>query len=307
MDLSIKARAVRLFNVLVIGINKSTIQGGVLIYPCNNYEQIFTESINSQGFQCGVKRYRVKTIRSGSITEVEIFPIWKTRSDCGRAKKKQLTRKAQEELNERNSIKKLSRLLNANFTDKDIWLTLTYDDEHLPDSEEKAYKDTANYIRRLRRVSKEPLKYIIVTETHTEDGEPTRVHHHIVVNFPDRDTAERLWKLGGRKQSRRLQPDIHGFDGMAHYLGKQKKPPKDENRKITRRWRSSRNLKKPKVTVADYKIGRRKAESLAKASEGDRRAYFEKLYPKERYIECQIRYSDFVSGAYIYTRMRRDE
>ncbi len=238
---------------------------------------------------------------------MEIFPIWKTRSDSARAARVKPTRKVQEELNERNSIKKLSRLLNANFTDKDIWLTLTYDDEHLPDSEEKAYRDTANYIRRLRRVASEPLKYIIVTETHTEDGEPTRIHHHIVVNFPDRDTAERLWKMGGRKQSRRLQPDVYGFDGMAHYLGKQKKPPKEDKKKISRRWRTSKNLAKPKVTTADHKIGRRTAEKIAKASEGERRERFERMYEKDQYISCQIRYSDFVAGAYLYVRMRRKE
>lgn len=279
----------------------------IFIYPCKNHEQVFTESINSLGFQKGVKGYRVKTIRSGPVTEVEIFPIWKTRSDSGRAARAAPTKKAQEELNERNSIKQLSRLLNANFTDKDIWLTLTYDEEHLPDSEEKAYRDTVNYIRRLRRLSAEPLKYIIVTETHTEDGEPTRIHHHIVVNFPDRDTAERLWGKGNRTQSRRLQPDIHGFDGMAHYLGKQKKPPKEGNKKITRRWRSSRNLRKPKVTTADHKVGRRTVEKLAKASEGERRERFERLYKNHIYTECQVRYSDFVAGAYLYVKMRRNE
>ena len=94
---------------------------------------------------------------------------------------------------------------------------------------------------------------------------------------------------------------------MANYLGKQKKPPKEERKKITRRYWTSKNLIKPKITTADHKIGRRKAETLAKASEGERREYFEKLYPKERYVECQIKYSDIVAGVYLYARMVRKE
>ena len=40
--------------------------------------------------------------------------------------------KAQKNLNDKNARKYVERLINQNFGDRDIWLTLTYDDDHLP-------------------------------------------------------------------------------------------------------------------------------------------------------------------------------
>ncbi len=275
------------------------------INVCANYEVAFAEPINSLGFKEGIFGYRVKTIRSGKMTEIGIFPIWKKRADYSRAAKVSPSREIQEQLNERNSIKRLTRLLNANFDESDIWLTLTYDKEHLPADEHRAYRDTVNYIRALRKRFAQPIKYIIVTETHTTDGEPTRIHHHVVTNFKDRDTAEKLWKKG-RTQARRLQPDENGFEGMANYLGKQKKSSKRE-RQVTRRWRCSTKLARPKVTVSDHKVSRRAVEKIVKCSEEERKIKFEKLYKKDRYIDCQVRYSAVVAGVYIYVKMRRVE
>lgn len=260
------------------------------------------------GIYPGIGGYRVKTIRSGSLTECEIYPIWYTSADKKRIRKKTGTRAAQQKLNEINSIKQLSRLINTNFTEQDIWLTLTYDRQHLPADYSAAIRDSSNYIRRLRRAhaatgSSEPIRYIIVTEMRDADGEPVRAHHHIVVNFRDRDTAEKLWTKGGRTQSRRLQPDNFEYTGLANYLGKQS--TSKDGMKITRRWRASRNLKRPKVTTADRKITRRRVEKLTAVSEQERAQFFERLYPGCRYLDCKIRYSDYVPGAYISVRLRR--
>ena len=40
--------------------------------------------------------------------------------------------KAQRNLNDKNARKYVERLINENFTDRDLWLTFTYDNEHLP-------------------------------------------------------------------------------------------------------------------------------------------------------------------------------
>lgn len=66
-------------------------------------------------------------------------------------------------------------------------------------------------------------------------------------------------------------------------------------------------MSKPKVTTADHKIGRKTAEKLAKASEGERKERFERMCANHIYTECQVRYSDFVAGAYLYAKMRRKE
>lgn len=266
------------------------------------------ECVPAKGTYPGMGGYRVKTIRSGALTECEIYPIWYTSADKQRIRKNTGTRAAQQKLNEINSIKQLTRLINTNFTENDIWLTLTYDREHLPEDYSAAVRDSSNYIRRLRRAytaagNTEPLKYIIVTETRDEDGAPVRAHHHIVVNFRDRDTAEKLWTKGGRTQSRRLQPDNFEYTGLAAYLGKQSAPRAGTS--ITRRWRGSRNLKRPRITTADKKITRRRVSKLAAMSEGERKEWFERLYPGCRYLDCTIRYSDYVPGVYVSVRMRR--
>lgn len=268
------------------------------------------ECMPAKGQHSGVGGYRVKTIRSGAITECEIYPIWYTRADRSRIREKTSTREVQQRLNEKNSLKELTRLVNCNFCSRDIWLTLTYDDAHLPADYAAAVKDSGNYIRRLRRAhsagsTEDPLRYIVVTELRDVDGEPVRAHHHIITNFRDRDAAERLWTKGGRKQSRRLQPDTFEYEGLARYLGKQARLQKGVT--VTRRWRASRNLKRPKVTTADHKITRRRVRKLASASEQERSDLFERLYPGFRYLDCSVRYSDYVAGAYIYVRLRKKE
>lgn len=98
-----------------------------------------------------VFRYRVKTIRAGGMLECEIFPIWATQGEASRAKKAKESRKAQKNLNDKNTRKKIMRLTNNNFTDADLWGTFGYDDENLPASPEQAQKDITNFIRRIKR------------------------------------------------------------------------------------------------------------------------------------------------------------
>ena len=275
------------------------------------YEIIYqseTQHLPPRGIYPGIGGYRVKTIRSGNLTECEIYPIWYTSADKQRIRKKAGTRPEQQKLNETNSVKMLTRLINTNFTKRDVLVTLTYDDEHLPADYATAVKDSKNYIRRLRRLHEmsfpdEPLKYIVVTETRDEDGNPIRAHHHIVMNFRDRDAAENLWRMGGRTQSRRLQPDLFEFTGLSKYLGKPGKPPAGVT--VTRKWRGSRNLERPKITTADKKITRRRVNKIVKMSEQERAQLFERLYPGYRYLDCKVRYSDYVPGAYISVRLRR--
>ena len=72
-----------------------------------------------------VFRYRVKTIRSGDVVEVEIYPIWNTQTEA-RAAKTTESREAQKQLNKRNSAKALTRLVDNNFTENDICFYLSY-------------------------------------------------------------------------------------------------------------------------------------------------------------------------------------
>ena len=222
-------------------------------YTLNDYEDVFRQrALDTREQQAAalsdrdIVKYKTKTIISGDMLECEIYPIWKTSKASVRNTIRKESRPAQRNLNNKNAIKRVIRLINTNFTSRDIWLTLTYKDNPM---EVQARKDIQNYIRRLKRRA-ENLKYIYVTEA----GEK-RTHHHVLLNISDRELAEGLWEKG-RTQSRRLQPDDYGLEGMARYITKQKKDSK--------RYACSRNLKQPKVYEAYTKFSKRRAEKLGK-------------------------------------------
>lgn len=244
-----------------------------------------------------VSLYRVKTVKSGSMLECEIYPLWKTRSEKSRAKKEKASRPAQKNLNDKNAKKKIIRLIHANFTPKDIMITLTY--KGPPPDLEQAKKDIQNnYLRKIREYRRKnglsELKYVYVIEYETEGRQKKKIHHHVIMSNMDRDIAEGLWGKG-RANSRKLQPDEYGLEGIARYITKD---PRGE-----KRWSASRNLEKPKITIADHKITKRQAEKLAK-NENAAPALFEKLYKGYIFNDIKAKYSDFVSGVYLYTRMR---
>ncbi|WP_418301313.1 rolling circle replication-associated protein [Lysinibacillus fusiformis] len=248
--------------------------------------------------------YRVKTIKSGPILEVEAYPFWKV-PHGPRKKRGEDSTQAQKNLNDKNTKKHVTRLINANFRNyEDIWLTYTYPKGKMPADFEQAKKDMTNLIRRMKNWLKKrerykdfELKYIYVTE-YTRDGNKVRAHHHMVTNFPDRDDAEKLWNCGGRTQSRRLQSDDFGFEGMARYITKEK------GNKTMKRYTPSRNLKQPTVTVSDTKLTRRRAEKIAK-DEISAHEIFQQWHKNYQFKDMQVNFSDFVSGAYLYVRMKR--
>lgn len=63
-------------------------------------------------------------------------------------------------------------------------------------------------------------------------------------------------------------------------------------------------MKQPKVTIADSKMTRRRAEKIA-SEEVPAHEVFEKMYKGYAFNDIEVKYSDFVSGAYMYVRMKR--
>lgn len=274
-------------------------------YSSEHYEFLFeqseglTEDVFEQLRHRNVFRYRTRTIKSGDILEVEAFPIWNTQNEVRRAKRL-ATREAQRNLNERNAKKKLIRKINANFTENDLCITLTYNNGFIPE-EERARRDIRNYIRRVREYRRKhglpELKYVYVIEFGGRDGRRRRVHHHVIMSGMDRDVAEALWQGRGWANSRRLQPDDYGLEALARYMTKEPNGGK--------RWCASRNLAEPKITESDTKISKRKVEQMAEDFESMPAAIFGKLFPDYDFNDCKVQRSDFVAGAYIYARMYR--
>lgn len=162
--------------------------------------------------------YALKEITAGDQFEIEIYPQFRSMDEVppeGRTIKKD-NNKAQKNLNDKNARKYVERLINENFSDRDIWMTLTYDDEHLPPDGDvdAAIKNVQKYIRRINYQRKKRglpnAKYVYVT-AYNPDAE-IRWHHHIVMDGAlDMETVESCWKQSSRNEVRRLQTDENGF------------------------------------------------------------------------------------------------
>ncbi|MDM0874808.1 hypothetical protein QTI50_15065 [Clostridium perfringens] len=247
--------------------------------------------------------YREKKIYSGDMLEVEIYPISLRDRNQSRKKKEKISVPKQRNLNNKNSIKHLIRLLNTNFSNKDYSVTLTYDNKNLPSNEEKAKRDVSNYIRRIKRYIKKnnlsELKYVALVEyKESKNGDkPVRIHHHIVMNgVIPRDKVEDIWGKG-RANADRLQADEFGFEALARYISKDPKGNK--------RWCQSMNLKQPKVKVNDFKYSRKKVIELSN-SQGERQA-FENIYKGYLYRDYKYSINELNGGTYLYIKMQRFE
>lgn len=145
-------------------------------------------------------------------------------------------------MNLKYAYQKLELEIAANFGAGDLFVTLTYDDAHLPSNRKDAVKRIQGFWRKLRKVrGKADLRYLYVTEG-KHGGE--RLHHHVLINAlgDDFQTIRDLWSFGQVD----LVPLSFGveqtFEALARYLCK------EQRGKVGQRlWSGSRNLKKPEV------------------------------------------------------------
>lgn len=229
----------------------------------------------------------------------------------GRARKKKVSPPKQKNLNDKNAKRYFIQLVNTNFGEGDLHVTVTY--AKVPDTVEEAEKEVANYIRRIshrrKREGLPPLKYVLVTEHNTgKNGEkPTRIHHHIIMNNGlDRDAIEDLWRKPRKKGQKegerigfanadRLKPNDYGLEALSRYLMK--------NPNGKKRWSSSQNLQKPEYRTNDHKYTRRQVERIVR-DEIDNQHYWKKKYPEWDITEVKPVYSD-ITGWSIYLKLRR--
>lgn len=237
--------------------------------------------------------YREKIHKCGDFLEVDIFPVFQYQR--GRSKKRKPTSETQQKLNQRNAERKLIRLLNTNFTKKDIRFDLTYDKNHLPDSPENAQREMQNFLRRVKRRRKKQglpdLKYVAVTEVGEESG---RLHHHIVMSGGvDINILAEIWG-NGYTTAKPLQFDEFGITGIAVYLVK--------NPILGKRWSASRNLIRPKETQRDGRIPQYKVKEFHDSG-NDNREQLERLYEGYSLADCKPYYNEVNGGYYITVRM----
>lgn len=181
-------------------------------------------------------RYQ-RRVWSGSVYECEEYfsprTIGKKYSRCANM---ELTSEEQQKINDRNARKRLSRLINSNFYEGDLFVTLTHKEKA---NYEDARKALSKYLRKVRRFREKnglpELKYIAVTEAEK------RTHHHMVMSAMDLNIVVKLWAQG-RVMVSKLDPGGE-YTGLAKYVTKE---PREEHKK---RWSQSRNLQEPRVDI----------------------------------------------------------
>lgn len=167
----------------------------------------------------------LRKIQAGRLGYAVVYtPVCAGDGPKARAQKQKASTAAREKLNARTSFQKLERTLAANFDDGDLYVTLTYDDKHLPDSRDKAVRRMRSFLAKLRQARKDrgkSLDYIYVTEGAHPGG---RLHHHLVLNSTGEDLEEirRLWIYGDNVELRRLTfSKEYTYEDLASYLTKE--------------------------------------------------------------------------------------
>ena len=220
---------------------------------------------------------RTKTILSGKHLEIELFPV--TAHGHRHDRRRKLSRAEQRKQNEKHAVKKLVRLINANFAQGDTIITLQYRAELRHDlSYAAVLRDVQNYLRRVKayrhRHHLPPMKYIYVIELAGKDN----WHAHLIMSKLDRDTAESLWHYADFVNSRSFQPT----------------------------WNSSKNLTQPTENTKDGTHTRREIARLARERVDDR-AYWEQQYSGYRFVSAQPVFNEFNGWWYLYVQLYRIE
>lgn len=190
------------------------------------------------------KTKRIKTIDAGPLHEVVIYtPPARYDTQQQRAQKSKATTRAQAAMNLKNRRKRLEFIIAGNFGPQDRFITLTYDDEHLPATRKEARANVPRFIaqlRELRRRSGLQFKYIYGTEgIHGE----SRLHHHLIITAApgDIEQLQSMWPYGN------VDVETLGKYGhdrcaiLATYMLKERKPNGEQG------YTCSKNIEPPRV------------------------------------------------------------
>lgn len=248
---------------------------------------------------------------SGQRIDAEVFPVFsrQMRGALRRARTGNGTPDAQKKANRDRSILRAVQIVEANFTEKDIALALTYAGE-APD-EDRLDKDLRNFFdrvkRKRRKMGLQELKYwasIGGDEMPAPGYSGKRPHVHVFMNGGiDRDELEQMWGKGYANVDR-LQPGTDGLAAIATYFAKQIQDRKEK--KGERRWRASKNLVKPIRRARDAKMPNARVKRIAYDFKNKAKEIMEKLYPGYVMTEDPVvKYSDYVPGVYIRCVLRK--
>lgn len=188
---------------------------------------------------------RKKTIIAGRIVKTAIYtapePLDGQRA---RAEKSRMTTAAQKAMNNKAARARLEMLMAANYSGRDLFVTLTYRDEDLPPSRAEAVERLRKFIKTFRAHRKrngQALKYLYTTEE--KHGE-ARLHHHLVINGTgaDVEVLKSLWPYGDIIDIEYI--GARGYDELSIYMTKESVAGRPVGAQM---WTASRNMVKPVI------------------------------------------------------------
>lgn len=203
-------------------------------------------------------KLRKKTIIAGPLVAEAIYPLPNPRDpDAVRQGKKKLTSDAQKRLNLKLQRQTLEFTMAANFRVGDLVVTLTFDDDHLPESRSETMTRAKSFFKKLREKRKPfglDTKYIYVVEHNHSREEPWmtpvelaqqgRYHIHMILNSTGNDYQDILdsWGCGLIEMHPFELNRERTYESLARYMCKEL-PDYNGARKFI----PSRGLKRPEV------------------------------------------------------------
>lgn len=243
--------------------------------------------------------YREERKVCGDYMFVHVFPVFPTgeyvTSGGKRRTRYKPTSEMQAKLNERYSAERGTEIIHANFSGDDYCLHLTYSNEYLPGTDEQFKRDQDAIIKKLRRTFKAHGKEFRYFLSPAAGEENDRRHIHIIIpGGIDRTELEKLWKYGTANCDR-LQFCETGICDLSQYIAGNQK------RISFRRWRCSRNMKKPaEKPRRDHVYNRKTALEVADSPYTSR--HISELYPGYTLSEAPFVVENPINGG-IYMRM----
>ena len=245
---------------------------------------------------------KTRTIKAGSLTEVECYPVYQGMYQR-ELQKTRRTPDAMRAVNDRNARKRFERLAECNFrAGKDYALTLTYAGG-APENMDDCCREFRNYMNRVNRARKKLGLSKARCMAVIEAGKNGRLHHHILIEGGlDRDQMEQLWR-NGFANCDRIQSGPQGLTALAKYMTKGFGTKRETGR---HRYFYTRNLRQPIVTESKTRISRRQAELIREDADLQGEVIMRKKYPGMTLESLIVRQTDWLPGAYIYARLRNN-
>ena len=210
-------------------------------------------------------RYKEKVVKCGDMIFGVIYPEYRK---AGRRRGPfRETSEVQARNNERRSVEYHKWVVHENFTNRDYFVSPTFDEENLPADRDGMDREIRNYIARLKRHyarTGAEFRYYIERVF----GEGVRPHFHLYLSGGvDRLAVEELWGRGFCNV-KQLEFNECGITDLAVYSGTQsgRGEGKPRRRKGEHRFSGSRNLKKPVERVNTVRYSKADVEAIADAA-----------------------------------------